>query len=754
MESPPSLARYMPHQSKKRVFPGSSSSYVEPDVVEISPPGSWTTKPKSLKQKEVIHPEVINVDIEEDSGDVIFIDRKVDAHSRGKEALADFACSHINTAKAKSHDGVQSSKKSSILGLHSSFNLEGFSNDFPYDGDEYMDTYHDDLTHDSEYEYAILQAHFDSMDIPPGVEVPIPWFSGPAQTENNLATINTSNHSAFAIPLDASGADLPYSHRGLELTQTGNKSISTSTSSLQTHVDAFGHPYRADLSSPWQHPEFAQDKKKIAGSTSSKFLSSQMEKGAHNQPTEYKSWRALGFSNGKKKPSGSGSTTGHSSHNLLGTVKPPSGKEPSYSGSYLHRCKKPVDNGSPNYSKVSAIQKKLSATQKVNLPSGVDAYMSGWPNSALFMPEPYLINDVYNSPDPLLPFIPKELPVSWVQDPANGQKSVTSAGSLTVPSSSPFVIPKYVDENEIMQKFELFKQFDMVQDHSDHHYSCKGSSTKQPSKSWAKKIQEEWRILEKDLPDTIFVRVYESRMDLLTAVIIGAEGTPYHDGLFFFDVFFPSGYPNVPPHVHYHSGGLRINPNLYNCGKVCLSLLNTWSGSQNEKWIPGVSTMLQVLVSIQGLILNAKPYFNEPGFARMSGSANGEKNSQQYNENTLILSLKTMVYTMRRPPKHFEDFVFGHFYKRAQDILVACKAYKDGAQVGCLAKGGVQDLDAGDKSCSQHFKDTLADYITVLVQTFSQIGAKDCEKFLSLAEKGNGRAPSVPKAPNYFDPLD
>jgi hypothetical protein len=47
--------------------------------------------------------------------------------------------------------------------------------------------------------------------------------------------------------------------------------------------------------------------------------------------------------------------------------------------------------------------------------------------------------------------------------------------------------------------------------------------------------------------DTIFVRVFESRMDLLRAVIIGAEGTPYQDGLFFFDVSFPSGYPNVPP---------------------------------------------------------------------------------------------------------------------------------------------------------------------------------------------------------------
>jgi len=36
-------------------------------------------------------------------------------------------------------------------------------------------------------------------------------------------------------------------------------------------------------------------------------------------------------------------------------------------------------------------------------------------------------------------------------------------------------------------------------------------------------------------------------MDLLRAVIIGAEGTPYHDGLFFFDIQFPDTYPSVPP---------------------------------------------------------------------------------------------------------------------------------------------------------------------------------------------------------------
>lgn len=103
--------------------------------------------------------------------------------------------------------------------------------------------------------------------------------------------------------------------------------------------------------------------------------------------------------------------------------------------------------------------------------------------------------------------------------------------------------------------------------------------------------------------------------------------------------------------VKYHAHGLRINPNLYNCGKVCLSLLGTWSGAGDENWRPLKSTMLQVLVSIQGLILNADPYYNEPGFARSRNTPQGAKKSRDYSENVFLLSLKTMLYTMRNPPK-------------------------------------------------------------------------------------------------------
>lgn len=318
-----------------------------------------------------------------------------------------------------------------------------------------------------------------------------------------------------------------------------------------------------------------------------------------------------------------------------------------------------------------------------------------------------------------------EANVPWLHKPASGKSNR--------------IQPKVAVEDAVDLKFKAFKQFDTVQGDYDHYFArpehVRGyKAGKKPSKDWAKRIQHEWKVLEKDLPETIYVRVYEDRMDILRAVIIGPAGTPYHDGLFFFDAYFPSGYPSSPPLVHYHSGGLRLNPNLYACGKVCLSLLGTWSGSGCETWNPSNSTMLQVLVSIQALVLNAKPYFNEPGFAPTVNTPHGEQSSLLYNEQTYLLSCRTMLYSLRRPPKHFEDFVTGHFRKRGHAILVACRAYLEGAQVGCLAGGGVQDVDEGDKSCTTQFRSSLKTLFDELLMEFTVKGA-DCDEFLAQKVK-------------------
>ncbi|KDP24125.1 hypothetical protein JCGZ_25782 [Jatropha curcas] len=307
--------------------------------------------------------------------------------------------------------------------------------------------------------------------------------------------------------------------------------------------------------------------------------------------------------------------------------------------------------------------------------------------------------------------------------------TATSSSTVTAESSSSGEVVDN-EENEIIHKFKNFKQFDTVEDFSDHHYNRMGFLEEQPPKSWAKRIQEEWKILEKDLPDTIYVRVYEARMELLRAVIVGPAGTPYHDGVFVFDCLFPSTYPKTPPMVYYYSGGLRLNPNLYECGKVCLSLLGTWSGKQNEMWIPGTSTMLQVLVSIQALILNAKPFFNEPGYERSYVGAEGDTRSRKYNEDVFILSLKTMMYTLRRPPKYFEDFVTGHFHIRARDILVACKAYLDGSTVGSVAvNDGVVDIDQAERNSSPEFRAAVKKMINILITNFTKFGSTNCEQF-------------------------
>ncbi|KAK7359488.1 hypothetical protein VNO77_01448 [Canavalia gladiata] len=366
-------------------------------------------------------------------------------------------------------------------------------------------------------------------------------------------------------------------------------------------------------------------------------------------------------------------------------------------------------------------------------------------NDDIFEDDYSNMQDQFDSVD-LPPGVEASLP--WLKDIASSECKQGVAFSRTESSSKGKVEDA---EDMVMQKFREFKQFDTVDSFPDHHYDKEGTSEPEKHKNWAKKIQEEWKILEENLPETIFVRVSESRMELLRAVIVGPQGTPYHDGLFFFDCLFPSAYPSGPPKVHYHSGGLRLNPNLYQCGNVCLSLLGTWHGRNSENWIAEKSTMLQVLVSIQALILNEKPFFNEPGYTTTYSGAEGQKRSKEYNENTFILSLKTMMYTLRKPPKHFEDLVAGHFRTRAYGILTACKSYVEGAAVGSvvhnLAQGSgdststttttttttitTTTITTTTTNMQKEFQSAVSRMMNTLVAFFTKNGSADCDEFRS-----------------------
>lgn len=164
---------------------------------------------------------------------------------------------------------------------------------------------------------------------------------------------------------------------------------------------------------------------------------------------------------------------------------------------------------------------------------------------------------------------------------------------------------------------------------SQHHYAKDAQNFSQTARGRVRHLVNDIQILTAVLPRNIFVRYGESRMDVMKVVIAGPVGSPYEHGLFEFDLLCPMEYPQEPPKMFFRTTGggtVLFNPNLYANGYVCLSLLGTWSG---EKWQPGTSTLLQVLVSLQGMVFCEEPWCNEPG----RDSARGTEQSKQFNRN-------------------------------------------------------------------------------------------------------------------------
>jgi ubiquitin-protein ligase len=115
----------------------------------------------------------------------------------------------------------------------------------------------------------------------------------------------------------------------------------------------------------------------------------------------------------------------------------------------------------------------------------------------------------------------------------------------------------------------------------------------------------------KNKPDGIYLYINKRNFYRNYALIVGPKNTPYFGGFFLFEIIFPNNYPVNPPYVKFLTtdNEVRFNPNLYEKGKVCLSILGTWAG---PKWRPVMNLKL-VLLSIQSL-LGEYPIQNEPGF--------------------------------------------------------------------------------------------------------------------------------------------
>jgi ubiquitin-conjugating enzyme E2 O len=104
----------------------------------------------------------------------------------------------------------------------------------------------------------------------------------------------------------------------------------------------------------------------------------------------------------------------------------------------------------------------------------------------------------------------------------------------------------------------------------------------------------------------------------------------------------------------------KLNPNIGGLGHLCLSLLNTWSGKKNEL-LRSRSTILQVIVSIQGLVLSPDPYGNSHPLGYTKHTETFKIMTRTYNEDAFLDSLRTMIHVIRRPLKVLILFLV-HFY--------------------------------------------------------------------------------------------
>jgi len=103
----------------------------------------------------------------------------------------------------------------------------------------------------------------------------------------------------------------------------------------------------------------------------------------------------------------------------------------------------------------------------------------------------------------------------------------------------------------------------------------------------------------------------ESNVNFLHTIIKAPYDSVYRHKFIRLDFEIPDNYPHSPPKVTFvNHDGVRIHPNMYQDGKCCSTILNTWP-SENEKWTSsmGIETILLTFHSF----LDNNPYTYEPG---------------------------------------------------------------------------------------------------------------------------------------------
>lgn len=126
-----------------------------------------------------------------------------------------------------------------------------------------------------------------------------------------------------------------------------------------------------------------------------------------------------------------------------------------------------------------------------------------------------------------------------------------------------------------------------------------------------KRLKQEYNSINKDI--NTFYSIVPSEDDFLKweFIIIGPPDTIYEGGMFNGFIKFPSNYPLSPPVVYFNN---IIHPNVYEDGKVCISILHegvdSWGYEKSyERWTP-THTVDSIMTSIVSML--SDPNFESP----------------------------------------------------------------------------------------------------------------------------------------------
>ena len=92
--------------------------------------------------------------------------------------------------------------------------------------------------------------------------------------------------------------------------------------------------------------------------------------------------------------------------------------------------------------------------------------------------------------------------------------------------------------------------------------------------SYIKRILVDLIDINNDPLENIYIYYDESNIMEVYALILGNTETPYEGGYYYFKINFDETYPSKPPKCKFETinNKIRFYPNLYENGKICLSI--------------------------------------------------------------------------------------------------------------------------------------------------------------------------------------